>query len=118
MEAALEAGADDVEENDDGTIDVITPPDELMDIKGTYFLAKGQLEAALEVLKRIPRNEWDLYQFNPFIDFTQDCVNECSMPDSTVYFNKVEIIQKIFELEYQAKADFEHGAQGPRDVVF
>ncbi len=84
---------------------------ELMDLKGTYFLAKGQLEAALEVLKRIPRNEWDLYQYNPFIDFTQDCVNECPMPDSIEYFNKVEIIQKIFELEYKAKADFERGAE-------
>jgi hypothetical protein len=91
----------------DGT----TIENELMDLKGTYFMAQGRLEAALEVLKRIPRNEWDLYQFNPFIDFMQDCVNECQMPDSIEYFNKVEIIQKIFELEYKAKADFERGAE-------
>ena len=33
------------------------------------------------------------------------------MPDSIEYFNKVEIIQKIFELEYKAKSDFEHGSE-------
>jgi len=33
MEAALEAGADDVLSNDDGSIDVLTPVDEFMDIK-------------------------------------------------------------------------------------
>ena len=33
MEAALEAGADDVVNNDDGSIDVITSPDSLVDVK-------------------------------------------------------------------------------------
>lgn len=33
MEAALEAGAEDIITNDDGSIDVITSPDEFMDIK-------------------------------------------------------------------------------------
>ena len=91
--------------------DGATIENELMDLKGTYFLAQGRLEAALEVLKRIPRSEWDFYQFNPFIDLMEDCVNECRMPDSIEYFNKVEVIEKIFELEYKAKADFEHGAE-------
>ncbi len=95
-----------ITKNDGTTIE-----NELLDLKGTYFLAQGRLEAALEVLKRIPRSEWDLYQFNPFIDIVEDCVNECILPDSMLYFNKVEIIEKIFELEYKAKADFEHGAE-------
>ena len=91
----------------DGT----TIENELIDMKGTYLMAQGRLEAALEVFKKIPRSEWDLYQFNPFIDFVTDCVNECQMPDSIEYFNKVEIIEKIFELEYKAKSDFELGAK-------
>ncbi len=93
--------------NKDGS----TIENELMDLKGTYFMAQGRLEAALEVLKRIPRTEWDLHQYNPFIDFTYDCINECRMPDSIQYFNKVEIIEKIFELEYKAKSDFVRGAE-------
>ena len=40
MEAALEAGAEDIITNDDGSIDVITSPDEFMDIK--EILVKGR----------------------------------------------------------------------------
>lgn len=88
-----------------------TIENELLDIKGTYFLAQGRLEAALEVFKEIPRTEWDFYQFNPFIDIIKDCVYECRMPDTIEYFNKVEIIEKIFELDYKAKSDFVKGSE-------
>ncbi len=40
MEAALEAGADDVVTNDDGSIDVITAPENFMDVK-TTLISKG-----------------------------------------------------------------------------
>jgi len=43
MEAALDAGAEDVLSNDDGSIDVITAPDEFFSVKEA--LAAGELEA-------------------------------------------------------------------------
>ena len=47
--------------------------------------------------------------FNPFVDMLNDCL-ECPIPgDSLPFYNKVEIIERIFELEYKAKADFENG---------
>jgi transcriptional/translational regulatory protein YebC/TACO1 len=42
MEAALEAGADDVLSNDDGSVDVLTAPDQFVDIK------EGMVAAGLE----------------------------------------------------------------------
>jgi hypothetical protein len=86
-----------------------TIENDLLDMKGTRFMAVGKMEAALEILKLIPRSEWDAFQFNPFIERLDPCIN-CPLPDSTERFNKVEIIQKIFELEYNAKSDFENSA--------
>ena len=40
MEAAIEAGADDVSINDDGSIEVITDPDQMVDIKTALIHAK------------------------------------------------------------------------------
>ena len=51
MEAALELGADDVVTNEDGSIDIITPPDSFMDIK-TALADKGHLPASAEVIMR------------------------------------------------------------------
>ena len=48
-----------------------TIENDLLDYQGTYLLAKGKPEAALEVLKRIPRNDWDKYQFQPFCGYAQ-----------------------------------------------
>ncbi|MFT5164838.1 MAG: hypothetical protein ACI8P3_000061 [Saprospiraceae bacterium] len=89
----------------DGT----TIESDLMDMKGTLFMALGNNQVALEVFKKIPRNEWDKYQFNPFIERLEPCI-ECPLPDSSAYLNKPEVIEKIFELEYKARSDFENGA--------
>lgn len=48
MEAAIEAGADDVETNDDGSIDVITQPDIVSAVKEA-MVAKGLEPASIEV---------------------------------------------------------------------
>ncbi len=83
----------------------------LLDMKGTYFMQKGKMEAAQEILKLIPREDRNIHQVNPFFrDEINDCVS-CGMPDSTIRYNKVELIEKIFELEYQAKASFSEGAK-------
>ncbi len=80
---------------------------QLLDMKGTLLFSQGKPEAAVETLRRIPREDWDRYQLNPFHERFIDCT-ECPVRD-TIAYNKVEMIQRIFELEYKAKADFDYG---------
>lgn len=51
MEAALEAGAEDVVTNDDGSIDVITPPDNFLDVKDG-LIAAGHTPENAEITMR------------------------------------------------------------------
>ncbi len=81
---------------------------ELLDIKGTYYLGQGQIEAALTAFQQIPRTAKPSGQFNPFRDRIRDCVN-CSYADS-VLLTKEEVARKILDLEFQAKAALEEGA--------
>lgn len=46
MEVALEAGAEDIVAYDDGSLDVVTAPDDFMDVKGALFDAGLKTEAA------------------------------------------------------------------------
>jgi len=46
MEAALEAGAEDVVSNDDSSVDVLTQPEQFVDIKGAMISAGLEPEAA------------------------------------------------------------------------
>ena len=55
MEAALETGAEDVITNDDGSIEVITPPYELVIIKSA--LEKMGFNAELAAVTMKPNNE-------------------------------------------------------------
>jgi len=55
MEAALEAGAEDVINNDDGSIEVITPPYEFITIKAA--LEKSGFKAGLAAVTMKPDNE-------------------------------------------------------------
>lgn len=60
MEAALEAGADDVIQNDDGSIDVMTNPDEFVDIKEAMFAAGLEPENAEITMNPSTSTELDL----------------------------------------------------------
>jgi transcriptional/translational regulatory protein YebC/TACO1 len=51
MEAALEAGAEDVESNDDGSIDVTTSADDFMDVKDAMAAAGFEPEMAEVTMK-------------------------------------------------------------------
>lgn len=51
MEAALEAGAEDVETNDDGSIDVITDENSYMDVKDAMVAAEHEPEMAELTMK-------------------------------------------------------------------
>lgn len=58
LEAALEAGAEDIQANEDGSIDVLTDPDAFMDVK-TGLIAAGYEPADAEVTMR-PENTTEL----------------------------------------------------------
>ena len=49
MEASLELGADDVVANEDGSIDIITPPDSFMDIKSA-LVTRGHVPASAGII--------------------------------------------------------------------
>lgn len=58
MEAALEAGAEDVLSHDDGSFEVITPPYEFSDIRAT--LEKAGFKADMADVSMKPLNETEL----------------------------------------------------------
>jgi len=60
MEAALEAGAHDVISNDDGSIDVLTEPDQFVDIKGAMVAAKLDPEQAEVTMRAANSTPLDL----------------------------------------------------------
>jgi transcriptional/translational regulatory protein YebC/TACO1 len=51
MEKAIDAGAEDVEINDDGSIEVITPPNEFLSIKEMFETEKIKFEMAELTMK-------------------------------------------------------------------
>ncbi len=87
-------------EKDNGTTIEI----ELLDAKSAVFLSNGQLEASLETMREIPLTEWDnLGLYSPFIRRFKDCVH-CPLPDSLTTYNRAELIQRMLDKEYEARA--------------
>ena len=87
-------------EFEDGT----TIENELLNTKSAYLVGQGYLETALNVMKEIPELEWDNFgQFNPFVRRFKDCVN-CLLPDTVTTFNRVELIQRMLDMEFEARA--------------
>ena len=62
MEAALEAGADDVVTQSDNSIEVLTPPDSVMDVKDA-LTAAGLEPAGAEIIQ-LAANEVDIADFD------------------------------------------------------
>jgi hypothetical protein len=81
---------------------------ELLELKGTYHLNRYELEAAAEALKQIPVPDQPKNRFNPFVERIRDCSN-CNAID-TVTYNKVELVDRLRELEFQAHAALSNGA--------
>lgn len=81
---------------------------DLLDIKATYLLGQGEVEAALATLQQIPNVSKPKEQYNPFRDRLRDC-NDCNVADS-ILLTKQELVQKILDLEFQAKASLDEGA--------
>ncbi|MCB0550175.1 MAG: hypothetical protein KDD19_21580 [Phaeodactylibacter sp.] len=78
---------------------------QLLDMKATYLMNNYQFEAALETMKMMPRVEWDNYGlYYPFIERINDCVHCKGWPDNISPLNKGELLERLLELEYEAKA--------------
>lgn len=60
LESAMEAGAEDIINNDDGSIDIITSPDEFVDVKEKLLLAGLNPENSEITMKSTTSNELDL----------------------------------------------------------
>lgn len=81
---------------------------DLLNMKATYQLSQFQPEAALETLKSMNRASWDDYgQFNPFLERVNDCVN-CPLPDTVRAFNRGELLERLIDLDYKARAEPEN----------
>ena len=83
---------------------------ELLDIKATYLMTQYQFEAALETLKQMPRTEWDNFGlFSPFVERINDCV-KCGIPSDQQLYNKGQLLERLLDLEYRAKAGIGNSA--------
>ena len=83
---------------------------ELLDMKATYLMSQYQFEAALETLKRMKRVEWGKYGlFSPFVERLNDCVH-CRLPDTVTVLNKGELLERLLDMEYRAKAGLDNPA--------
>jgi len=81
-----------------------TIKNELNNLKAAYLLSQGLPESAMEAMKDIPTTDWDNFgQFNPFVRRFSDCVN-CLLPDSVTSVNRGQLIQRLLDLEYEARA--------------
>lgn len=87
---------------------------DLLDLKATLLLSRGQLEAAIETYKRIPANLWDDYgHFDPFQETLHDTIRIKRQRDTlslSKLFNKGELLSELLDLEYKAKSDLDQAA--------
>jgi YebC/PmpR family DNA-binding regulatory protein len=75
MEAALDAGAEDVLTNDDGSIDVITTPEDFFTVKDALTeagLESSHAEVTMEPANRVELNLGDAEKFMKLIDRLED----------------------------------------------
>ena len=75
MEAALDAGAEDVITNDDGSIDVITTPEDFFTVKDALTeagLESSHAEVTMEPANRVELNLGDAEKFMKLIDRLED----------------------------------------------
>lgn len=85
----------------DGT----TIKSDLAEIKASFLLGQGLPEAAMKAIRLIPEQDWDNYgQFNPFVRRFKDCVSDCRMPDSLTTYNRGEMIMRLLDMEFDARA--------------
>ena len=75
MEAALEAGAEDVVNNDDGSIDVLTTAEEYMTVKDAMVAAKftpEQSDVIMQASTNVDLGLEDAQKFAKLVDTLED----------------------------------------------
>lgn len=85
---------------------------QLWNLKAMMYLQNYQLEAALEMLKQIPRETWSDYgEFSPFKGSYVDCVHCPREVDTSDLYNRGELIEKLIDLEYRTRAELDDNAK-------
>ena len=88
-----------------------TIKNDLLDIKATLLMTNYDFEAALQVLKRMNRTDWDNYGvFHPFLEMVNDRVNR-KLPDNVQVYNKGQLIELLLDMEYKARAGTPNNAE-------
>ncbi|MCB0641077.1 MAG: hypothetical protein KDC44_05530 [Phaeodactylibacter sp.] len=78
----------------------------LWDLKATLYMQAHNYEAALEIYKEIPRDQWNKFGvFDPFRPTVRDCFSCPHSRDSIDQFNKGEFLEEILDLQYRSKAE-------------
>ena len=94
MEAALDAGAEDVISNDDGSIDVITTPEEFFAVKDALVAAELEpthSEVTMEPANRIELNLGDAQKFMKLIERLED------LEDTQEVYHNADISDEVME---------------------
>ncbi len=94
MEAALDAGAEDVITNDDGSIDVITTPEEFFAVKDALTAAglePTHSEVTMEPANRIELNLGDAQKFMKLIERLED------LDDTQEVYHNADISDEVME---------------------
>jgi transcriptional/translational regulatory protein YebC/TACO1 len=94
MEAALEAGAEDVLGNDDGSVDVLTEPDQFVDIK-TAMISAGlepeQAEVTMRAANTTPLDKDDAEKMIRLLERLED------LDDVQNVYSNADISEEILE---------------------
>ena len=94
MEAALDAGAEDVISNDDGSIDVITTPEDFFTVKDALIeagLEPTHSEVTMEPANRVELNLGDAQKFMKLIDRLED------LDDTQEVYHNANISDEVME---------------------
>ena len=92
MEVAIESGADDVITNDDGSIDVMTSPDDFFSVKDAFIannLNPEHFQITMEPANRIELNLEDAEKFMKLIDTLED------LDDTQEVYHNADISDEI-----------------------
>jgi len=92
MEVAIESGADDVITNDDGSIDVMTAPDDFFSVKDAFVannLNPEHFQITMEPGNRIELNLEDAEKFMKLIDRLED------LDDTQEVYHNADISEEI-----------------------
>jgi YebC/PmpR family DNA-binding regulatory protein len=100
MEVALDAGAQDVISNDDGSIDVITTPEDFFTVKDALTqaeLAPGHAEVTMEPATRVGLNLGDAEKFMKLIERLED------LDDTQEVYHNADISDEVMaQLQYDS----------------